>query len=88
MYHRHAYRENQTNSGFHRDDPWLVLTQKVYRQGANLQHQPGAPGRQAGRGERPERHRERYQETAVRPPRGVLTTFQASPSFSMARIIQ
>ena len=51
MYHRHAYRENQTDSGFHRDDPWLVLTQKVYRQGANLQQQPGAPGIQAGRGE-------------------------------------
>jgi hypothetical protein len=51
MYHRHAYRENQTDSSFHRDDPWLVLTQKVYRQGANLQQQPGAPGIQAGRGE-------------------------------------
>ena len=84
MYHRHAYRENQTDSGFHRDDPWLVLTQKVYRQGADLQQQPGSPGIQADRRSRPDDH----QETAVRPPRGVLTTFQASPSFSMARIIQ
>lgn len=44
MYHRHACHGNQTVRGFHRDDPWLVSNQKVYRQGADLQQQPEAAG--------------------------------------------
>lgn len=85
--------------------PWLFLTQKVYRQRPNLQQepqdQPIAADRTEQRPYRPLQYPPPKEWTAagtnfktaqeavvVRPPRGVLTTFQANPSFSMPRITQ